>query len=109
MRVLLPSEGLAATVSDAIHTKYANETHRESLHGQDRSTTSEHAQLVALLLPIKDRPRGEGDNPGLDALRLKFRSSLEGDGDLASGTDDCEILALLLVDDVSTLGCPLDR
>ena len=87
----------------------SSETYRESLDGQDGSTTPEHAQLVALLLPIEDRPRGEGDNPGLDTLRLEFRSSLKDDRDLASGTDDRQVLALFLVNNVSTLGRPLDR
>jgi len=39
-------------------------------------------------------------------FRLEFQNSLEGDGDLA---DDREVLTLFLVDNVSTLGCPLDR
>jgi len=108
VRVLLPSEGLDVIVSDVI-LRAQKQTHRESLDGQDRSTTPEHAQLVALLLPIEDRPRGEGDNPGFDTLRLEFRSSLEGDGYLTSGTNDREVLTPFLVDNVSTLGCPLDR
>jgi len=108
MGVLLPSEGLDAIVSDT-SVLNTNETHRESLDRQYGSTTPEHAQLVALLLPIEDRPRGEGDNPGLDSLPLEFRSSLEGNSDLTSTTNNCEVLTLHLVDDVSTLGCPLDR
>ena len=91
------------------NTRHTNKTHRKSLNGQDRSTTPEHAQPVTLLLPVEDRPRGKGDNPSLDTLRLEFRSSLEGDGDLASRTDDCEVLTLLFMDDVSSLGSPLDR
>lgn len=108
MRVLLPSEGLDVTVSD-ISMLNTNETHRESLDRQYGSTAPEHAQPVALLLPIEDRPRGEGDNSGLDSLPLEFRSSLKGDSDLTSATDNCEVLTLHLVDDVSTLGRPLDR
>jgi hypothetical protein len=108
MRILLPPEGLNATVSDTSILNI-NETHRESLDRQYGSAAPEHAQLVALLLPIEDRPRGEGDNPGLDSLPLEFRSSLEGDGNLTSATDNCEVLTLHLVDDVSTLGRPLDR
>ena len=108
MRVLLPSEGLDVTVSDTFILN-TNETHRESLDRQYRSAAPEHAQLVALLLPIEDRPRGEGDNPGLNSLPFEFRSSLEGDGDLTSTTDNCEVLTLHLVYDVSTLGRPLDR
>lgn len=107
--VLLPPKSLDAIVNGTVHTRHTRETHRESLDGQYWSTTPEHAQPVTLLLSIEDRPRGEGDNPGLDTLRFKFRSSLEGDGDLTSGTDDCEILARFLVDDVSTLGRSLDR
>ena len=56
VRVLLPSEGLEATVSETIHTRFTYETHRKSLNGQYRSTTPQHAQFIALLLPIKDRP-----------------------------------------------------
>ena len=108
MGVFLPSEGLDAAVSDT-SVLNTNETHRESLDRQYGSTAPEHAQPVALLLPIEDRPRGEGDNPDLDSLSLEFRSSLEGNGDLAPATDNYEVLTLYVVDDVSTLGRPLDR
>lgn len=108
MGIFLPSEGLQAAVSNAIHTGHSYETYRESLDRQDRCTTSQHAQLVALLLSIEDRPRGEGDNPSLDALPFEFRGSLKDDGDLTSATDDREVLTSLFVDDVSTLGSLLD-
>ena len=74
MRVLLPSEGLRRAVSNAIHTMHSFETHGESLDGQHRCTASDHTQLVALLLPVEDRPRGEGDNPRLYVLLFEFRS-----------------------------------
>ena len=109
MGVLLPPKSLEPIVSDVIYTRHTDETHRESLDGQDGGATPEHAQFVTLLLPIEDRPRREGDNPGLDALCLEFGSGLEGDGDLTSATDDCEGLTFLLVDNISTLGRPLDR
>jgi hypothetical protein len=109
MRVLLPSEGLQTAVSNAIHESHSNETYGESFDRQDRCTTSNHTQPIAVLLPIEDRPRGEGDNPSLDVLRFEFRSSFEGDGDLTSATDDREVLTLLFMDDVPTLGSLLDR
>ena len=55
MGVLLPPEGLDATVSDKSVLK-TKETHRESLDRQYGSTAPEHAQPVTLLLPIEDRP-----------------------------------------------------
>ena len=109
VRVLLPSEGLQAAVSNTMHTRDSYETHRESLNRQDGCTAPEHAQLVALLLPIEDRPRGEGYNPGLDTLPFEFQSSLNDNGDLASTADDREVLTRLFMDDVPALRSFLDR
>lgn len=89
--------------------QYNISTHGVSFNGQDRCAAPEDGQLILLGLAVEDRPARQGDDTDLEALIGQFLRRLQDDADFASSGDECEVLLLDLVNDVTALERVLER
>lgn len=83
-------------------------SYRKSLQRQNGSTAPQNTQSVLLILLIEDQPTRQAYDPGLDSLCLEFPSRLDGDADLATTTDDGQILVRLFMHDIPASESALD-
>lgn len=79
------------------------------LNRQGWDAVGQDGQAVVLGLGVEHLEARNGDDTGLDALLLQLLDSVDADAHLRSGGHKGDVCALDLVQDVTTLGSPLDR
>lgn len=79
------------------------------LNGQGWDAVGQDGQAVVLGLGIEHLEARDGDDTGLDALLLQLLDGVDADAHLGSGGHQGDLGTLDLVQDVATLGGPLDR
>lgn len=82
---------------------------RQCLQGQDRSPTPQDAQPVCLVLLVEHRPTRQAHNTSFKALVFEVACGLQCNRNLASTANNGQVLALDLVEYVSTACGPFNR